>query len=192
MRRFRWKLSAAVLVTLLALAYVLREAIYQLVILPLAYVLWLAELYYLAIPQAIKWILLILLLFVGIVWKLIPDFARAPGRPAPRRSFEGPIESLALGIHRSRESNYFKWQLANRLARLARRVSGDSGWVEHASSMNDSVRQYLVAGLNQSFVDFPGPRYRFQRRMPTPLDTDPHEAVSYLESQMELSGDRRP
>jgi hypothetical protein len=191
MRRIRFALFGTVLLASAILAYLLRDVIYELVVVPLAYTLWLAELVYLAIPQLVKWVVLLALLFVGIVWKLIPDLPASPKPRSPRRSAEGRVESLAIGIQRSRTSNYFKWQVANRLGRLARLISDTRAFPDGLARGNESIQRYLAAGQNQSFVDFPTPRGRFARRMPTPLDVDPAEIVEYLESRMELSHDGR-
>ena len=191
MRSARFALAGIVVLVSAILAYILRDVIYGLVVVPLAYTFWLVELVYLAVPQLVKWIVLVALLFVSFIWKLIPDLPASPKPRIPGRSTEGRVESLAIGLHRSRTSNYFKWQVANRLGRLARRASNTQVEAEVLERGNASIQDYLDAGMNQSFVDFPTPRTRFARRMPTPLDVDPGEIVGYLESRMELSHDRR-
>jgi hypothetical protein len=189
MRRVRFAIAGIMVMVSAILAYLLRDVVYQLVLVPLAYTLWLMELVYLAIPQLVKWVLLVALLFVGVVWKLIPEPPASSKPRGSRRPTEGRIESLAIGIHRSRTSNYFKWQVANRLGRLARRISQTRALPGAAAGAGTSIHGYLAAGLTQSFVDFPTPRTRFAKRPPTPLDVDPGEIVGYLESQMELSHD---
>ncbi len=182
------------LITLLAfafLAYLLRDVIYSVVIVPLAYTLWLLELLYLAVPQLVKWVLLIVLMCIGVLWKLIPDWPAAPGPRNPNRTPEGRVASLAVGLQRARTSNYFRWLVANRLGRLARRLSDPSSELQGIDAVSDPIHRYLNAGLNQSFVDFPNPRTRFAHRLPTPLDMEPGEIVEYLESRMETSHDGR-
>ncbi len=190
MTRGRLAAFGAVLLASLALAYLLRDVIYDLVVVPLAYTLWLLGLVYQAVPELVKWVVLIVILSIAIVWRLIPDLPAASAPRPPGRTIEGRVQALAFGIHRARTSNYFKWQLANRLGRLSRRISAMSGR-EGNGAANERVQHYLSAGLNQSFVDFPTPRNRFVRRRPTPLDTEPGEIVAYLESQMELDHDGR-
>lgn len=189
MKRVRLVVVGLVVLGSAILAYLLRDVIYDLVVVPLAFTLWLLELVYLAIPQLVKWVALIVLLLLGVVWRLMPDLP-APAKPrSPRRLIEGRVESLAGGIHRSRTSNYFKWQVANRLGRLARHISETPAFSETGEGGSESIRAYLAAGVHQSFVDFPTPRSPFARRLPTPLDVDPEEIVGYLESRMELSHD---
>lgn len=187
MRRFRWILLAVVTLGSLVLAYLLRDLIYQLIIVPLAYTIWWAGLVYQAIPQLVKWIVLLVTLGVVSLWMLIPDLPAPVRAQHPRRPVEGRMETLAMAIHRAGTSNYFKWQLANRLGRLSRRMPMAS----EAAASADSVKQYLAAGLNQSFVDFPTPRGPFSPHRPTPLDIDPAEAIDDLESRMELNHDGR-
>lgn len=190
MRRNRLAVFGAVLICSLILAYLLRDVIYSVVIVPLAYTLWLAGLVYRAVPQLIKWVVLLVILGLAMIWRLIPDLPDATKPRLPGRSVEGRLQALAFGIHRARNSNYFKWQLANRLGRLARRISETTN---RAADGNGSapINRYLNAGVNQSFVDFPTPRGPFARRQPTPLDIDPGEIIAYLESRLELNHDGR-
>ncbi len=191
MTRPRWILFGFTLLAFAVLAYVLREAIYELIVVPLAYTLWLLELLYLAVPQLVKWVLLIVLMSVGILWKLIPDLPSGSRSRTPSPAPEGRVASLAIGLQRALTSNYFKWQVANRLGRLARRISEPSKAPLEFERGLDAISRYLSAGLNQSFVDFPGPRSRFARRLPTPLDVDPEQVVSHLEARMDLRHDGR-
>jgi len=191
MSRARFAFAGVVLLASAVLAYILRDVIYGLIVVPLAYTLWLVDLVYLAVPQLVKWVVLVALLFIGIVWKLIPDLPSSPKPPSPQHATEGRVESLAIGLYRSRTSNYFKWQVANRLGRLARRAIDPRAFPGELESGNASIWGYLDAGMNHSFVDFPTPRTRFARRLPTPLDVDPGEIVGYLESRMEQSHDGR-
>jgi hypothetical protein len=192
MRRFRWLLPGSILIMSVFLAFVLRDVAYRLIVVPLAYIVWLAGVCYSTMPQLLIWALLILFLLVGVTWKLIPEVATSPRRQIQLPTVEGQVESLALCLVRGRRSNYFKWQVANRLARLARRLSEGLIRPEDLHTPAESLQHYFAAGLNQSFVDFPPPPSRFRRRTPTPLDLDLNHVVEYLESGMELSRDRRP
>jgi energy-coupling factor transporter transmembrane protein EcfT len=185
-------LLAGMVVISLVLAFFLRDAVYAAVIVPLAYLWWLGHYYYSAIPQVFLWALLLLLLFITVLWNFLPEARPSPRKPLKRGPAEGQVEALAVWILKARKGNYFKWQLANRLGRIARRLAEASGQQNKPVSGNEAVNKYLDAGLNYSFVDFPGPRKRFHRSPPTPLDLDPNEAVDYLESQMELRSDRHP
>jgi hypothetical protein len=183
-RFLSWGLRIALLVLSLALAFILRDSIHDLVIIPLSYLAWQLALVYWAIPQLLMWSLLVLFVGTALAWQLIPDLKSSSRKPGRRSSAEGQVESLAIWISRARNSNYFRWQLANRLGRTARRLN-EPTWTSAQSDAPASIHEYLAAGLAHSFVDFPGPRHRFQRREPTPLDLDPAIVVDYLETQME-------
>jgi hypothetical protein len=180
----------------LVLAFFLRDAVYASVIVPLAYLLWLGKYYYSAIPQLFLWAILLSVLFVTVLWNFLPAARVSQRKPVKRRSAEGEVETLAAWIRKSRKGNYFKWQLANRLGKIARRLAETSGQEAgrdtNMGAGNGGVEKYLDAGINYSFVDFPGPKNRFHHPPPTTLDLDPKEAVEYLESQLELRRGRHP
>jgi energy-coupling factor transporter transmembrane protein EcfT len=188
MTRLRWLSLAGILVISLVLAFFLREVVYGALIVPLAYLFYLGKYYYTAIPQLILWIFLLLLLLVFVAWNFIPEVRPAARKARVRKPAEGQVEALTLWIHKARKGNYFKWQLANRLGRISRRINELSG--QRASPGGEAVEKYLDAGLNHSFVDFPTSRNRFQPPVATALDLDPKDVVDYLESQLELRSDR--
>ena len=189
MKSTRWLLYGGVLLVSLVLAFLVRDLARDLLITSLAYLAWQVGLLYWAVPQLVKWAAVVLLLSITVIWQLIPDFGRAEATGLRRRPpARDKSKSWPLWIHRARNSNYFKWQLANR--------SGSDRWQAAANRRDGeavrreriaSVEEYLAAGLEHSFVDFPMPRHRFQRRTPTPLDLPPAEVVDYLESQMEIA-----
>ena len=190
MSYLRWPAVVAIGVISGLLAYFLRDVVYELIIVPIAYFLWVLKLYYSAIPQWILWALLVALLCLTVLWDFLPEI-RFPERQGPRlRRPEGEVEALAIWVRKSRQGNYFKWQLANRFGRIARRLDDVSGPGGRQPSTDDAVEKYLDAGLNYSFVDFPGPRSWFERPPRTPLDLDPGRVADYLESQMEQKSGR--
>ena len=192
MSRFRWRLLVAIGVISVLLAFFLRDTVYGLVVVPLAYLFWLANFYYSAVPQWILWVVLLIIIFIAVSWNLIPEVHSSSRRERQRGRSEGQVEALAIWIRKARQGNYFKWQLANRFGQIARRLDESSDWPAGQASALPAVEQYIDAGLNHSFVDFPTPRNRFQRMEPTPLDLDPHVVADYLESQLEKDHDRRP
>ena len=188
----RGLLLAGILAISLVFAFFLRDVVYAAAIVPFAYLLWLAKYYYLAIPQIFLWAFLLIVLLITVTWNFLPEARPTPHRQPKRRTAEGQVEALSGWILKARKGSYFKWQLANRLGRIARGLAQTSGQYTNPGSGNEAVDKYLDAGLNNSFVDFPGPKHRFQRPTPTPLDLDPTEAVDYLESQMEFRRVRHP
>jgi uncharacterized membrane protein len=190
MTRLRWLLLAGMLGSSLTLAFFLRDIVYDVVVVPLAYLLWLGKYYYTAIPQIILWMILLVILFVTVALNFVPEARPSRRQERIRKTTEGQVEALAVWIHKARKSNYFKWQLANRLGRITRRINELTGRQVNSGSNKEAVEKYLDAGLNNSFVDFATPKNRFRHSIPTPLDLDPKDAVDYLESQMELRSDR--
>lgn len=189
MKHSRLALWLAALVISLALAFLLRQAVYDLVVVPIAYVAWLLSSAYAALPELLIWSALIFFASIAILMQLIPE----PGVSAiaQKRAArpQGPVETLAIWITRARTSNYFKWQVANRLGRIARRLQGPGEPPAGEASDAAAVAAYLTAGIDHSFVDFPGPRHRLQRHRATPLDLDPVHVVDHLESQIEIGSE---
>lgn len=191
MSRLRWPLLLAIVILSALLGYFLRDVVYQVVIMPFAYVLWILSFYYSAIPQWVVWTVLLVILFLSVIWNLIPD-----ERPSSRKLRvihrpEGEVEALAVWIRKSRRGNYFKWQLANRMGRVARRLDELAGSRGLPACEDARVEKYLDAGLNYSFVDFPTRRGWFEPAPQTPLDIDPRTVADYLESLMEKTSGRR-
>ena len=187
MKPARWLLYGGIFVSSLILAFLVRDLARDLLITPLAYLAWQMGVLYWAVPQLVKWAVAVLLLCIIVVWQLIPDFRPTVSKPERDTAPRGQVEALAVWIHRARSSNYFKWQLANRLGHIADKLEESSGRRGRARVRLASVEEYLAAGVQHSFVDFPMPRHWFQRRAPTPLDLPPEEAVEYIESQMETA-----
>ena len=193
MKRLWLGIGAAVF--LLSAAYFLRDAIYQTVILPLAYLLWLARFYYSAVPQVILWGSLLVILFMIIFANLIPGPSSKPREMKKYRLEKGQIETLTGWLVKADKGTYFKWQIANRLGRIElglretseRRSRFQPVLSEVEASRNDAVEKYLEAGVNTSFVDYPN-----QKSASTPLDMNPKEVVDYLETQLEMSRGRHP
>jgi hypothetical protein len=188
MTRPRWLFLAGIVGISLVPAFFLRDVVYGALIVPLAYLFYLGKYYYTAIPQFFLWVLLLLLLFVSVAWNFLPEARPSPRKERIRKPAEGQVEALTLWIHKARKGNYFKWQLANRLGRISRRIDELSG--QRAGPGTEGVEKYLDAGLNHSFVDFPTSRNRLRPPAATALDLDPKDAVDYLESQLELRSDR--
>ncbi len=188
MSRFRWPLVVGIILSSAVLGYILRDLIYQLVIVPLAFVGWVLYFYYSAIPEWVVWAVVLAILLLATVWNLLPDAPVRGRKRVERAEPEGEVEALVQWLAKAREGNYFKWQLANRMGRIVRGLSELSGG--RAQPGDEDVEKYLDAGMNYSFVDFPTPQGYFARPSSTPLDTDPKRVVEYLETLMEKSSGR--
>ena len=180
MNRRRLLLAAAGLVVAVILAFFLQDVIRRIVITPLAYLWWVLNLFYAAIPQLLLWIVLLAGLVLIASISLLNWYSGSRRYVEPPKPALGPVESLSGWISKTGEGNYYKWMIANRLAKLKREMDirlGNRGRVPP-----QELQTYLQAGLEKSFVDFPLPALPFMRRQPTPFDLDVNEAVEYLET----------
>jgi hypothetical protein len=192
MTRSRWILAICAAALSGFLAFFLRDVVYSLIMVPLAYLFWVVGLIYSLIPQILVWILLLIGLAVLVLYNFAPEGRVGRRRQQKPRRARGQVETLAVWFARTNKGNYFKWQIANRLGLIARGLRGTSAWQGRYLSSSAEVEKYLDAGLTTSFVDYPAPKKRYQQSAPTVLDLEPKDAVSYLESQMEMMRGRRP
>ena len=178
------------------LAFPLREAVHQLIVVPLAYLFWLLGLIYLALPQILWW-LVVMLLVLFLLGKSLLVEVKSVRMPllTPRRE-RGKVESLATSIKKSSRGIYFKWLVANRLGKLAHQIleqrengkprSVFAPLIGEGWEPDEGLRQYLEKGLHGSFADFPDSGRKFFSSPPkTSLDHDVAIAIGFLESQFE-------
>lgn len=197
MTRRRLLLAGAFL-SVLILAFVLRDVVERAVIVPLVYLWWLLGLYYSIFPQFFLWMVLVAVAIYSAVTALTPRFSdRGVFKPEPKPA-QGQIEILIGWLKKSqRGGSYYKWLVANRLGKTAREIlaqrhgqpiSKKFGRLEgHDWNPPQEIRDYLESGLNGSFADFPRPRWPWQTPKPTPLDADPKQVIEYLEDEMKTS-----
>ncbi|HSQ39625.1 MAG TPA: hypothetical protein VLM78_05650 [Anaerolineales bacterium] len=187
-----------ILVIAAALAFAMRETIERTVIQPLAYFWWVLGIYYDSFPQALTWLLLVVIIVMIAIGSFTTDAGPvSDGKRDVRKPAQGPLQSLAGWFLRAPDGLYFKWLIAQRLGKLSRELIafnarqaapsahealGGAGW-----DPPEEVAAYLESGLNGSFADYPRPRWPFQRPRPTPLDLDPETAIDYIESTLEKS-----
>jgi hypothetical protein len=193
----RWLILIGVLIIAGILAFPLRETIYEIVVIPAAFVAWYLNLIYQSFSQGIWWWVLMFLVLFMIAFSLIPGpQLRSRSEPKPKPP-QGQVESLVVWLLRAESGIYFKWLVANRLGKLAyqillHRENGRTRSVFAPLVGTDweptkALQKYLETGLHGSFADFPNTRSRFSTRRPTPtpLDLNVVDAVNFLESQVE-------
>lgn len=177
----------------LTAAFVFRKMIYEVVIVPLAYLWWLITLYYRLLPQLGIWIALIFIIFFTAARGLLMEIKIGRTIKLQKKNSQGPVETLSSLIHKSDQGSYYKWIIANRLGKVARelldqregrqikqkftRLTG-RGW-----NPPEEVAGYLETGVNGSFADYP--KRSWSRSPHTPLDVNPQQVIEYLESEME-------
>ena len=195
----RWLLVMGVVMIAALLAFPLRGIVHQLIVVPLAYLLWLLGLLYLSLPQAVWWVAVTLLVLVLLGKSLLIEI-KPPKRLVPIYTINrGKVESLAVAMQKSKRGIYFKWLVANRLGKLAHQIlvlrehgkerSVFAPLMGEGWEPETGLRQYLEKGLHGSFADFPntGIRY-FSRPQKTSLDYNVTEVIEFLESQVESKG----
>jgi hypothetical protein len=201
MRRIQILLIPAGLLVAVVLAFFLRDITREAVVNPLAYLWWALGFGLSVVPQVVLWILLIIVLIMIFINSLVTWYSAARKYEKSAKPARGPVEILSRWVTNSREGNYYKWLIANRLGKLAREMeipfenrqlpaSGDSHEAP-GKSLSESVQRYLKAGLDESFVDYPQPATPFVRRKATPFDMDVDAVVGFLESEMEARGGQK-
>lgn len=177
------------------LAWVLRSIIYQVVILPVAFLGFQLNIWYHSLSQGLWWWLILAIVLFMLVFSLIPPEKTGEQKPTKSKPKRGQVEQLSMEMGRSKSGQYFKWIVANRLGKLAyqillHRESGrprsvfapllGEGW-----QPSQELQAYLETGLHGSFADFPNSRNPFDKPRQTPLDHDVAVVVEFLESQVE-------
>ena len=176
------------------LAFPLREAVHQLLVVPLSYLLWLLGLMYRALDQIWWWFAVALILIIALIRSLLPDFKPARKEVSILREERGKVEVLASALKRTKKGTYFKWMVANRLGKLAYQIllqrehgkprSVFAPLVGEGWDPEPEVQGYLEKGLHGSFADFPNSYWHtFAPPQKTPLDHDVREVVEFLESK---------
>ena len=194
--RGRLFLIPVLVIAALLLAFPLQEAVRKIIIEPLLYFFWAIGILYRSLPQFWLWVILMGIVFFILLAPFLDDLpkARRKGNELPPQP--GRIESLAAVHKESSKGFYFKWVVANRIGKIVR------NWVAYRDRLDqrwqandlarfewdapDNIYEYLDAGLNGSYADYPLPRIPFiQKRAKTPLDIDPNEVLNFLEKEME-------
>lgn len=190
---------AGILALSALLAFPLRNATYQMVIVPLAYILWLAGLFYHSLPQFLWWIIIVLLILFMFVKSILPEMEFSKRRDQPPTPPRGEVEQLATWMTKSETGPYNRWLVANRLGKLAfqilvQRETGKQrsvfapltgpGW-----NATPELTKYLQAGLQGSFADYPTRRSLLASPVKTPLEHDIREAVEFLETKFDHRSD---
>ena len=176
------------------LAFPLRETVYEMIVIPAAFIAWNLDLLYRSFSQGIWWWVIVFLVLFILAFSLAPQPSFRRRETPKSRPPQGQVEGFAIWIRKAEKGIYFKWLVANRLGKLAyqillHRESGRPRSVFAPLLGTDwepgkELQQYLETGLHGSFADFPNPG-RLSAPQHTPLDLKVMEAVDFLESQIE-------
>lgn len=174
-------------------AYLLRGAIYRLIVIPSAFIAWNLNIWYRSLSQDIWWWIIVVLVLFILSYSLTPQIRLPQREEAKADPPQGQVESLALALQKAERGIYFKWLVANRLGKLAYQMLIQR---EHGRPRSllaplvgpdwqptQELQTYLETGLHGSFTDFPQEK-RLGPPPKTPLDLDVREAVEFLEARM--------
>jgi hypothetical protein len=191
MSRYRRLIIFLLLFILAALiAFPLRGTVFNYLIAPVSFLWFYLVYYYHVIPQQIYWFLILLVAaYIALGGILENPFKRRKGKFIPIQ-FRGPVESLSKWINDSRRGVYSRWRVSRALGIMAASIlemrgGGKSGRIKTLKGKDwnpeSGIQDYLEAGLNGSYADFP-----ISARN-TPFDMDVEKVVAYLESQLEMN-----
>jgi hypothetical protein len=196
----RERLPAILLALLLAglLALIISGTIGDVVVVPLLFLWWAAQVLYTSIPQALLWGVFVAIA-VLLMAKSFP-WSSAPLPPvAPQTVALGRVADWARWLRNSRRDDHSRWRLAQRLSQLAvetlafreqcppqeisRRLD------EGSLDIPPQLRAYLHAG-RAPYWPKPRQRRRFGRPAQDtahadPLAIDPQLVIDYLEETMQ-------
>lgn len=189
--KYKWFWITAVGVLMVLLAYVLRDVVNERIVIPLSYLWWRIELYYHAIEEE-TWLVLAVAVISIIAYAGIAGDESSSGEAVENSKLpvQGPVEELTTWLARSQTRSYYRWLVANRLARLARlyiQQRGGSGSLDGSLEGSgweppEEIKTYLKFGMKRSptgLRSFPSSWTR--------LNTDRShfiKVVEYLESEL--------
>lgn len=189
-------LIAATLLLTVILALALSDLTQEAVAGPIWYVIWIGQLLFHAIPQAILWALLFAIALVVAVRSLLkrPQFEE---EPEIEPIYTGQVRVLLRWIQYQEERDYFKQRLAQHLGRLTLETLAYRKRLtlrevrRHLGSLDapPEIRAYLQAGLTPML---PRPGSLLSRllhglglrRATSPLDLHPEIVVQFVERQL--------
>jgi hypothetical protein len=178
------------------LAFLLRGAAQDWIILPLARFFWLVKGYYGAFPQAVYWLIALgFATFIAIIGLRLPGWERRHSHEQ-WKTMPGSVREMSFWIQRSRTGIFPKWHIAHLLAELALDIIDRRGTRQKNAPLLTSpdwsppaeVKEYLDAALTTNFTDYPRPK-RFGPLPSTPFDQDLEPVIKYLESLLESEHD---
>jgi hypothetical protein len=190
----RWVVPAAGIALAAVLAYFLREEVNNRIVTPLVYLWWKIELYFRSVPEDNWLAIAAAALFLLAYLSLTSIHEPSPDSDSPvRQSVHGPVEDLMTWLVKAPRNSYYRWLVANQLARLARSFliiregrniqSWDGSFDSPGWDPPEDVDAYLRSGLSRSFAGMqPSSAGRSRTKS---FGLDPNRAIEYIESKME-------
>lgn len=175
------------------IAFPMRGLVFTYIMSPLSFIWFYVVYFYHVIPQQIYWIFILLAAAYITIGGLLENPLKRKSPPEIRKQTRGPVGSLAFWIKDSKKGVYSRWRVAHSLGVMADKILGLRGnRLERFKPLRGKdwnpppeVQEYLEAGLNRSFADYP------LTKRPSPFDMDVAKVVDYLESQLEMNRDNK-
>lgn len=181
-----------IVATLVALGS--KDYIWESLVVPIQYRLWLTWIYLRSMPQIVYWNSLVAMIAIIALISLIGHRQRTPPPEIESINTQDPVKKLSKQIQDTHKGSFFKWLVANQLGNLARSIlihqHGEVDLPPRSLKGRDwkpaeEVQAYLEAGLARSFIEQRKKWFIFKSRK-TSLNIDIDRVVAYLESQMEI------
>jgi hypothetical protein len=169
---------ALALVAVLLLAFLLRGAVQEWIILPLARFIWLVKGYYGAFPQAAYWVAALgIAALVAIFGFRYPDWEgrRQYGQWTP---LPGPVREMAFWIQRGRGGIYPKWHTTHLLHLPYTPEPGRGGIYPKWHTA------HLLAKLALDILDQRGTRHKHAQQISGPGWDPPENVKKYLDAAL--------
>jgi hypothetical protein len=187
---------ALLLIGLLAL--IINGTIGEMVVVPLLFLWWAAQVLYESIPQALLWGVFVLIATL-LVAKSFPRNSAALPPTAPQTVAQGRVADWSRWLRNARRDEHSRWRLAQRLSQLA---------IETLAFREQCPPQEISQRLEQGSLDIPPqlgayvhagslpywPKPRLRRRFfgqpaqgttTDPLAIDPQLVIDYLEKTVQ-------
>lgn len=181
------------------LAYLVKDFIRDVIVLPLLYVFWYLTLFLRSLPQFLFWAIFILVALIMALRSLSRERDERGSKIEPP-ALGGPVAVWSRLIHHAEAGGYSRWQLSQSLARLTWELVGDGERLTTQQidtrlrrgelDLPPEIRAYFQAGMAPY-----QPISRLKRRLlgnhtNTPLDLNPEQVIQYLEEKLDpLTGD---
>jgi hypothetical protein len=197
--KVKYVVLAAVLLAGFLLAFFVHDFFRELLLYPLVYLYWSIRIIYEGVPGVIWWgIAIALLVLLALKSLTRRGESEQPAEDYADISLTRP-QTWMRQLKKTKHGDYFKWQLAREISQLTlahiannERLTLEQAQVKLTDGQLDlppHIQAYLAAGtLARSYGNYT--QIESQLRLPgtkSPLDMNPEEIVSYLESKLELN-----
>ena len=193
----RWLPLLAMLVVTAILAFVIRDFVRQVIVLPVVYVGWYGWIILSNLPHWIFWgLLLLVVLSVAAASLRRPEEARRPA-PPPEARPQGPVTNWYRQLEQASSSVTAERRLARSLGQVLWRTRypdlpynealflqqvDDGAGNDGALNLTPAMRAYFHAGLQRETP--PLTRRWWRRRDDFALNVAPDDAIAFLEAQL--------